>query len=61
MSRYSEVLLDQARHPLNRGRDPDADAIGSANFSGQPPTVEIYLRIDRGVVTTPYSTQKVAG
>lgn len=51
MSRYSDILLDQARHPLNFGRDPDADAWGSADFNGQPPTVEIYLSVDRGVVT----------
>jgi nitrogen fixation NifU-like protein len=52
MTRYSELLLDHARHPRNLGRNPDADAIGSADFNGQPPTVELYLRIERGVVTS---------
>src|SRR5688572_31473982 len=54
MSRYSEILVDQARRPRNFGRDPEADAIGSADFNGQPPTVEIYLRVNKGVVTSAF-------
>lgn len=51
MSRFSDKLLDHARHPYNCGSDKDANAIGRADLNGSPPNVEIYLRISNGRVS----------
>ncbi len=46
MSRFSETLLEHARHPRNCRRDEQADLIGMANLEGGPPQVEFYLRLE---------------
>lgn len=45
MPRFSEILLEHARHPVNLGRDLEANTVGLADFGGQPPVIEIYLTI----------------
>lgn len=45
MSRFSDTLLEHARHPVNLGRDVEANAVGLADIGGQPPVMEIYLTI----------------
>lgn len=49
--RFSDTLLDHARHPHNMGRDPQANAQGRADFNGRPPNVEFYLRVDGSQVS----------
>ena len=48
MSRFSETLLEHARHPRNCRRDEQANLIGMANLVGGPPQVEFYLRVKAG-------------
>jgi NifU-like protein involved in Fe-S cluster formation len=48
MSRFSETLLEHARHPRNCRRDDDADLVGKANLEGGPPQVEFFLRVNDG-------------
>lgn len=50
MSRFSETLLEHARHPHNFGRAPSAAVFGQADLNGQPPRVEIYLQITEGLI-----------
>ena len=50
MARFSETLLEHARHPHNFGRDSSATAFGQADLNGQPPRVEVYLQITEGVI-----------
>lgn len=50
MSRFSETLLEHARHPRNCRRDDEADLIGRANLEGGPPQVEFYLRVADGQI-----------
>lgn len=46
MSRFSETLLEHARHPHHCRRDDEADLVGTANLAGNPPQVEFYLRLE---------------
>jgi NifU-like protein involved in Fe-S cluster formation len=46
MPRFSETLLDYARYPRNLASDDSATVKGQADLDGQPPTVEIFLRIE---------------
>lgn len=48
MSRFSETLLEHARHPRNCRRDDQANCVGIANLEGGPPQVEFYLRVEAG-------------
>jgi NifU-like protein len=50
MPRFSETLLDYARFPRNLERDDNAHAVGWADWDGQPPRVEVFLRIEGGQV-----------
>ena len=51
MSRFSETLLEHARHPRNCRRDNEADLVGMANLDGGPPQVEFCLRVEAGRIT----------
>ncbi|BBO34429.1 iron-sulfur cluster assembly scaffold protein [Lacipirellula parvula] len=51
MSRFSETLLEHARHPRHFGRDDEAELFGQAGLENGPPRVEIYLRVANDVIT----------
>lgn len=54
---FSESLLEHARFPRNGGRLENPDAVGHADRDGNPPTTDIYLRIEDGhVVSARFTT-----
>ncbi len=50
MPRFSELLREHANYPLNRGAVGEANGVGEASISGNPPYVTIYLVIEADVV-----------
>jgi nitrogen fixation NifU-like protein len=51
MGRFSDTLLDHARHPRNFGRDDSASVVGRGDLDGRPPRVEIFLRLERNAIS----------
>ena len=50
-ARYSATTIDHFQHPRNVGRLTDADAVGRVDDAETDTMVEIYVKLDAGVVT----------
>jgi nitrogen fixation NifU-like protein len=50
-ARYSATTIDHFQHPRNIGRLTDADAIGRVDDAETDTMVEIYVKLDAGLVT----------
>jgi NifU-like protein involved in Fe-S cluster formation len=51
VARFSEVLREHARYPLNQGAIEGADLTGSASQNGNPPFITLFLLIQDGQVS----------
>ena len=50
-ARYSATTVDHFQHPRNVGRLTDADAVGRVDDAETDTMVEIYVKVDAGVIT----------
>jgi nitrogen fixation NifU-like protein len=49
-ARYSATTVDHFQHPRNVGRLTDADAVGRVDDAETDTMVEIYVKLDAGVI-----------
>ena len=50
MGRFSSILRDHLANPRNAGRLERADTVGRGGSPRRPPFMDVYLRIDSGIV-----------